>query len=477
MNNSNNTETQVNQSLKKFDFSASGELANIRSEVSIDPNNLLEIPFSELIHLAAREWWLEEYEPQPEDNNLEQVRGLLEAFYHSSQIEDWDSAKEILFIETKTSNPTELYNKLEICSYYQEVIYIFSTLINKDVYNGELQSLCTESLGCAFYEIGKYSDAIEYFKSCICINEELGNKRIVASSIGNIGNVFVSLGRIEEAIEYFHTALSIYEKFDYKDTEDKRNIAAILNGLGNSLYQKRLLEQSLNVYFNALDNNLKLDNHLGVAISLQNIGNIFKENRQYNTAIEYYKRSIIVYSEIGSQKGIADLLDNIGVVYYELGQYKLSINSHNEAKEKFVNISDEDGISNCLEHLGNSFNAINRHREAVDYYQKSLEIRQKIGDEKGVALSLGNLAATFNFMHEYDKSIEYYNFSIQLHQKFDNQYDTAVALFNMGKCLVSVNQTSQALSAFQAARTIFQEYGLHEYSEQCSNVIRSLINI
>src|SRR3712207_7676765 len=44
-------------------------------------------------------------------SNLERVRGYLEAFHHLCEISAWQSASQILFTSTKTSNDKELQDR------------------------------------------------------------------------------------------------------------------------------------------------------------------------------------------------------------------------------------------------------------------------------------------------------------------------------------------------------------------------------
>lgn len=53
--------------------------------------------------------WLTKYEPNPNTSNLEKVKGLLEAFYHLCQVEDWERVSKLFMKPLKSSLESQLH--------------------------------------------------------------------------------------------------------------------------------------------------------------------------------------------------------------------------------------------------------------------------------------------------------------------------------------------------------------------------------
>ncbi|WP_407894080.1 hypothetical protein [Scytonema sp. NUACC26] len=69
---------------------------------------------------------MKKYKPKPDSTNLEQVKGLLETFYHLCEIEAWEKASKILFTGLNTPTRQPLHNQLNTWGYYQEQISIYT---------------------------------------------------------------------------------------------------------------------------------------------------------------------------------------------------------------------------------------------------------------------------------------------------------------------------------------------------------------
>ena len=78
---------------------------------------------------AARNW-LKRYRPIDE-SNLAQVTGYLEAFYHLSQVEDWENARAIAFTKLPVSEDQELHKQLFVWGYYRQQQTVYKALLHQ----------------------------------------------------------------------------------------------------------------------------------------------------------------------------------------------------------------------------------------------------------------------------------------------------------------------------------------------------------
>ncbi|KAL9951531.1 hypothetical protein ACROYT_G044207 [Oculina patagonica] len=76
--------------------------------------------------------------------------------------------------------------------------------------NGE--GTANGSLGNAYYSLGDYNQAIEYYAQHLNIAQELGNKAGEGCAYGNLGNAYRSLGDLKQAKECHQQSLSISKK-------------------------------------------------------------------------------------------------------------------------------------------------------------------------------------------------------------------------------------------------------------------------
>lgn len=100
---------------------------SVLADIDIDSAAIKFIkPSWKRTHYRAVVNWLTKYKPKPDASNLEKVRGLVEAFHHLCEVEDWEKAEKILFTRLDTPTNEELHNQLNTWGYYREQIELYS---------------------------------------------------------------------------------------------------------------------------------------------------------------------------------------------------------------------------------------------------------------------------------------------------------------------------------------------------------------
>ena len=157
--------------------------------LNLDPDGLMSIkPLSKRLQYQAVIIWLSDYKcPQRVNDNLEVVKGYLEAFYHLCEVGDWERAKQIYFIKVPPVNE-ELRIQLDSWGYYKECIQLYSRLLGKlDQY---WDGICLTGLGNVYRAKGEYDKAIEYHQQSLQIAREIGNRSGEDIVLGNLGKVY-----------------------------------------------------------------------------------------------------------------------------------------------------------------------------------------------------------------------------------------------------------------------------------------------
>ena len=67
-------------------------------------------------------------------------------------------------------------------------------------------------LGNAYYRLGNFKKAIEYYNLDLKISKEIGDKHGEGGTYGNLGNAYVMLSDHKKAIEYDNLHLKIAKK-------------------------------------------------------------------------------------------------------------------------------------------------------------------------------------------------------------------------------------------------------------------------
>lgn len=142
--------------------------------------------------------WFTIYHTEEKSNNLDIVRGWLEAFHHLCELEEWEKATLLLCSRLETATREEFHDQLDIWGYHIELSSIYSRVV--DQIPPEFKALILNGLGRLWTNRGDYEKAIAFHKQSLEIDEKLGQMQGVGASLGNLGVIYYSTGDYKSAI-------------------------------------------------------------------------------------------------------------------------------------------------------------------------------------------------------------------------------------------------------------------------------------
>ncbi len=80
----------------------------------------------------------------------------------------------------------------------------------------------------------------------------------------------------------------------------------------------------------------------------------------------------------------------------------------------------------------------------------------------------------YNSLGDYQKAINYYQQSLQIAREIGDLRIQAIVWFNLGITRQNLQQKSEAKTAYENARKLFQEIGLKQNVQDCNEAIQSL---
>ena len=151
------------------DLREPGNLLFVSWQIDLD-----EVPVEQLDHYIAVENFLtDEDKIHPDAENLENLRGYLEAFHHLCEVKDWKKAGELFMTPLQESNKSKLYWLLHLWSYFQEELRISKRL--SDRLTPEITAICQNRIGLAYRNLGKPRQAISFHQRAMVIAQEISD--------------------------------------------------------------------------------------------------------------------------------------------------------------------------------------------------------------------------------------------------------------------------------------------------------------
>ncbi|MEA5577300.1 tetratricopeptide repeat protein [Anabaena sp. UHCC 0451] len=275
------------------------------------------------------------------------IKEYLEIFYHFYQLEDYDSAFDIL----------QFCNEfLSLQGYYTDKLELYGQLVSKwkemgDIHNHNyLDSLI--QLGNACLVFSKYDRVIELSLEGLELAREIGDVLIETDYLISLGLYHRNLGNYELAINFLQECCEI------------ANLPA------NTLNKNICLNKS--ICKNILGN---IHNSLG---QRHNSPNYHKE------AIQLFQESLQIKREIGGDRlGEGNCFMGIGTAYKLLQKYQIALGFYQQSLEI---LDDSLGRANCLKKLGCTLENLNRKLDALDAYRNAHELYETMGIDADVQL-------------------------------------------------------------------------------------------
>ncbi|MGK7954610.1 MAG: tetratricopeptide repeat protein, partial [Crocosphaera sp.] len=229
--------------------------------------------------------WLTKYKFNSSATNLEKVKGLLEAFFHFCEVEDWTRAKKIIIFPLPLNNSTKtrIYLQLGSWGYYSEQTKLCKKMLNQ--IDAATDIIFFNALSITFMYLGEYDKIIDYSKKYLSIAEQINDEMSKGTAFCNIGLAYYLQGKYEEAIEKQNEYLVISKKIG-----EARHLA---NALGN-------------------------------------LGLCYDGLKQYQKAIKSYHEQLDIARNNNLPQSEGNALGNIGLAYHHLGDYKTAIPYHQE---------------------------------------------------------------------------------------------------------------------------------------------------
>lgn len=232
---------------------------------------------------------------------------------------------------------------------------------------GEKLLLKYNNIAAAYYLMGNYEKATDYYTMALKQFEVLGFKEKMINPYLGIGGINKVLGKYEKALEYYQKALQISQTVQNLGGRSKA-----LTGLATIYEKLNKNDSALIFYQEALQIAEDLKDKSSIALSLMNVGNVFVHLKKYDSAIEFYEKALKTNKLIDNKNGISESMTNMGVLFSEKGDMDRAILYLKESleiarfiKSKDVMMEDNEELSEAYFKKGDFKNAYNFYREYI----------------------------------------------------------------------------------------------------------------
>ena len=220
---------------------------------------------------------------------IDDVKEYLEIFYHCYQLGDYDSAFDTVWT---------CDDFLTLRGYYTVQVEVYGQLVG--IWEGidERENwhyrASLNSLGNAYYSLGKYPQAIDFHQQSLAIAQQIGERDGEAISLNNLGNAYDSLGQYQQAIEFHQQSLAIAQQIG-----ERKGEANSLGSLGNAYNSLGQYQQAIEFHQQSLAIKRDIGDRFPVAIAWFNLGWALENVNRESDAVGAYRNARELYQAMG----------------------------------------------------------------------------------------------------------------------------------------------------------------------------------
>jgi len=176
-------------------------LAIAASPLSLAHIQQSDLSLKESMHWLALENWLHHCQTTvPTANSWVDVKGLIEASYHSRALQRWDLAYQLLCWPVG-DRERPLHEQLSDWGHHRILIELWTPLL--DQLDTTVNLVCLNELGHAHRQLGEFTTADTYHQRQLAIAQGGHNDYEVMRAWGGLGHLQATQHRFRSAIPYF----------------------------------------------------------------------------------------------------------------------------------------------------------------------------------------------------------------------------------------------------------------------------------
>lgn len=225
----------------------------------------------------------------------------------------------------------------------------------------------------AYYFMGDYNSALEFYFKSLEINEKLQNPEFIATDYNNIGLVLIEEQLFDEALNYFEKALSLIDSISQRD-----KYAKVLDNIGIAYYSKEEFEEALVWFQRSLKINREINQRQTIASNIKNVGYVFLYQEKYSLALTHFKLALEIYKEIEAKHEIVNLLNNLALVSIKLENSIEAKGYIEEAKILSPELNSQKLSLDLMKVEADYFNSIKDYKKAISLYNHYIEHKDSL---------------------------------------------------------------------------------------------------
>lgn len=277
----------------------------------------------------------------------------------------------------------------------------------------------------------------------------------------SIANSLLWLGRCKQALNEYDEALALLQEADALFSQIQ-NSGGKIQALRRIAWIHRFhgrLDESLDIYMQALELAEVHERKLDIAHCLNGLGTVYSTLGDYTRAIQFYQRSLLLREELGERHELGAIYINIGNMYHRLGNYRESLEYYYKRLALCREEPNPSTEALTLQNIGAALYHIEEFEQAEHYSKQALGLFEKVQDRSGIARCFIIIGAIHQTEARYNEAREFFFRALELAEDIGDTDVQAGCLTNLGTLCVATGELSEAVELFSRALAVTEKSG------------------
>ena len=228
----------------------------------------------------------------------------------------------------------------EAVNYFQKALSIKQDVYGPENTENDDLMACTENLGHIACNLGKYEQALDYYKVSLKMfygihaptaAKTQSNLKTLSLKLDNLGKLSSLVGQYDASRIFYHEGLQLKREL-YGPEKCTTDVCRSLDALGNVhrilgdySSARQYLTQELLMLHKIYGSQAQTKE---IALVLNNLGNLNCNLDQFHLAQDYYDKALEIkyhcYGPDAQNMSLATTLHSLGILHSELGKYQLA---------------------------------------------------------------------------------------------------------------------------------------------------------
>ncbi len=338
--------------------------------------------------------------------------------YHYFKGEDFEKSKEFYFKAGKYSMENFMYS---------DALEFFNSCLNLSRESEDIFLIKSYLYRTKIF-IGMWKEVEKDYEELIPQIDFIKNEKLKGEILKDYAQLLYYIGKVHDVENYLEKAYKIFERID-----DKQNIIGVYATRVEIYWRKSDYDRALELIEKVSNLTKEYQMEDEYASNEMIRANILKDTGKIEESIDVYRSIIDICKKRKLAINLGGIYSNLGLIYWTKGDFDEALKFYEKSANILKNINSYKALSVLYVNMGAIYYSLGNYKKSEEYFLKQLHVAKEVNDKKSIRVILNNLGGIKDIEGDYAAEAEYFLESLNIAEEIDDKLGQRVVLSNLGQ--------------------------------------------